>query len=357
MRPLAFSILAHVGMLIYASEHVVSTRTISANVRRPKVAPKKISAPTLSREIPVIFAPRQAKKTSRKGKKGISKRSPFLETQLIETESIDKKRWGLTKTTQKILTREKGALGETLPFSVEEAKSGRIDHVLAHSRHDNESIKAAYWEKMRVNPDGTYTYKDSTIVATIGRDGRTSIEDAPAIGGKIQWLPKKEKSTEEAEKKFNLPRIIPVLRVNFDLTAMMMRAGGQDPYLANKLQFLRTTEDERHNLRAEYRMRNLSEQVNELPRHLRSLWSDTRIPVEKRKTLLFEIWDGCDDVSQDKAKRQAASRARAHVLSFIRNELPRTSDFHYTADEIQQVNSRRLSKEKFAPYAASAPSR
>ena len=78
--------------------------------------------------------------------------------------------------------------------------------------------------------------------------------------------------------------------------------------------------------------------LHRLARRLEAVWGDgTRPAVERRRTL-FELWDECQESG-------AGVVARAQIMGFIRRRLPGS----YPAEELRLLNSRRSSREPFAP--------
>ena len=63
----------------------------------------------------------------------------------------------------------------------------------------------------------------------------------------------------------------------------------------------------------------------------------------------FELWDECLETGEPD-EVEAAGRARAAVLAFIRGHLPAGSPHAFGAAELARLNSRRQSRQPFVPY-------
>jgi hypothetical protein len=248
------------------------------------------------------------------------------------------------------------------------------------------------------NPDGSFSVKKPGFSARIERDGKVSLHDGPpvdakillpspgalkqAIGGKIlAWIEdpyeytramgRKSQADEEREATPGRPSlrkmglvpvdqeaeanadtvIIPILVVRFDVTDMIMRLGGQDPYRAAKQKLLDDTREVRAGMQRRDARRAYDEALRELPKRLAELWARTDLPAAQRRRLLFLLWDESADASGDDDERAAAAtRGRRKLERFVRDHLPEGSPDGYTAEELAALNAKRTSREEFRPY-------
>jgi hypothetical protein len=63
---------------------------------------------------------------------------------------------------------------------------------------------------------------------------------------------------------------------------------------------------------------------------------------------VFELWDDCSE--EPGSLGEAGTRARAQVIGWIRARMPADSAAAYSAAELDELNARRRSRERFAPY-------
>jgi hypothetical protein len=127
---------------------------------------------------------------------------------------------------------------------------------------------------------------------------------------------------------------VPIVGGSFDLTDLVMRLHGQDPYAYMKLQFLEHTSDLREGLAKRHGILARSAAVKELPAHLAQVWSGPG-DAPTRRRLLFRLWDECADNADD---------ARRAIVDFIRANLPAGSPDAFTDDELRALDPR------FRPY-------
>ena len=177
-------------------------------------------------------------------------------------------------------------------------------------------------------PDGNGRRRvdDGPTTAHVERDGRVSFEDKPSVG-------------------FELPIIT---GGSFELTDLAMRMAGEDPYSARKLDLLDRTRPERMQMAATERSSNLKDAALRTPATLEGIWRGPGDLAGKRR-LLFTLWDECAETGS--AEVLASARAvRASIVAFIRRRLPRGSRAGYSDRELDTLNARRTSRERFAPY-------
>lgn len=194
-----------------------------------------------------------------------------------------------------------------------------------------------------------------------GGEYQKRLKDAFApddIGGKIKWAPNSGVSTGTSG----------------DVTDIMMRSRGQDPYAAAKLSFLETTKEWRSTLRRKAHRMNVARYLRKLPAYLKTLWEDSSLSTSHKKMILFELWDECieplvdnptsrphskTNVDEHTAKQdnphtsenmESSQKARRIIIEFIRKHLPSTDANSYTTDELNRYNQQRSGKKNFSPY-------
>lgn len=144
--------------------------------------------------------------------------------------------------------------------------------------------------------------------------------------------------------------IVPVFRGGLDPTAWLMRKTVGDPYASKKRAYLDATREERAQIRAEHRARQLRDTAKLVRESLERAWHSTT-DVAVRKQRVFELWDEIVEPADDEpALAEAARVARAQVIGFIRARLPQRGADAYQADEIAALNAKKRSKVTFSPY-------
>jgi hypothetical protein len=224
--------------------------------------------------------------------------------------------------------------------------------------------------RSELRPDhGRHRIDDGKIAATVGRDGRVALRDKsqwsvplPTRKGVVDlfrsWLRDPEGHAkgrlmpEIAGSDFQAVRIVEGGLP--DVTDQVMRAFGEDPYSARKLDLLDRTRDERAGIAASNRRDDLRDSIPMLRRQLAAIWGDRRIAAAERRRLLFELWDECAETG-DEQTIAAARTARAAIVVFIRRNLPAGTDAAYTASELRALDATRTSTARFDPYAAAEP--
>lgn len=131
-----------------------------------------------------------------------------------------------------------------------------------------------------------------------------------------------------------------------------------------KADFLRDSLDLRLSLAGKAERSRIAAALASVETRLQAIWAAKHVPLDRRRELLFQLWDDSidvalaagpkhdDDVSLtlDKLRARAAAEARSRVIGFIRDALPAASDGAYTDEELRRFNARRVSHEVFAPY-------
>jgi hypothetical protein len=144
----------------------------------------------------------------------------------------------------------------------------------------------------------------------------------------------------------------------------MMAIQGHDPHSIAKNAILEQTLDLRIRLAVAYTVQLLDQRLRELSPELLALWSDTSLPAARKRELLFERWDECDErfsvqpgdvpadaVSEiDGIRVETAERARRKIEAFVRRHAPKGTRNGYQKHELDTFNRRRVSHERFSPY-------
>lgn len=138
------------------------------------------------------------------------------------------------------------------------------------------------------------------------------------------------------------------LGFTFDLTDAVMRAHGDDPYLAAKLQFLKETRTFRRRMRRAWYRRQGRAFLQALPKMLQGIVRSRLSPADKRR-LLFELWDECLETGRSELASMGRL-ARSRILAFIRKAFPKGTTKGYTQQELVRFNRIRTSKASFDPY-------
>lgn len=135
----------------------------------------------------------------------------------------------------------------------------------------------------------------------------------------------------------------------FDLTDMIIRLQGGDPYSYDKSLVVALTRPMREGMTDEDRRARLASAVAALPRELQSLWSRKEIAAPARRQLLFRLWDELVEGGTD-PEGLAAEQARRAILRFIRVHLPEGSADGYSRSELERLDAQRRSATPFDPY-------
>ena len=130
-----------------------------------------------------------------------------------------------------------------------------------------------------------------------------------------------------------------------------------------KAELLKATYEIRLAMAARFAREQLDRRLNSLRREIGALWEATNQSEARRRELIFERWDECEEPGPavlpgfdgegselDKARVDSGTEARETIESWVRKKLPKGSDIAYTSEELRLLNSRRHSKKAFAPY-------
>ena len=137
----------------------------------------------------------------------------------------------------------------------------------------------------------------------------------------------------------------------FDLTDLVIRLQGGDPYNYDKSLVAALTRPMREAMTDEDRRRRLQTALRSLPRDLHLLWGRSDIDGRTRRALLFRIWDELVE-GGDEPEALAAAQARGLIVRFIADKLPAGAADAYTDAELAELNAQRRSRARFAPYEA-----
>jgi hypothetical protein len=239
---------------------------------------------------------------------------------------------------------------------------------------------------LNANGGGTYRKRRPGFTGYVDRDGKVSFRDKKAFSaewripnpfrvakaaarGLEEWQRDPWRDVKDAErdwtsglevKDYTKPidqddsaehgdATIPILGGSTEITDYVMRKLGQDPYQSDKLLWMDQTRDERAQIGRVHREKQLKRADEIMRRHLDRLWARTDMGMEEKREALFELWDdGAED--GDTMVVEAADRARALVIGFVRAKLPAGSAGAFTAAELDRLNRRRTSRARFAPY-------
>lgn len=185
-------------------------------------------------------------------------------------------------------------------------------------------------------PDGggRYRHERETFTAHVARDGRVTFADKPNL--------------QSDGVTFGQSGAVG-FGGKFDLTDWAMRRMGEDPYRYEKALFLEQTRELREHMAEEERTELLREALHDLPEYLAKIWSTRRWTPAERRRILFQLWDDCAEAGRDDVVR-AAAQARATIVEFVRELLPRGSADAYTDAELEELNASRGSSARFEPY-------
>jgi hypothetical protein len=166
--------------------------------------------------------------------------------------------------------------------------------------------------------DKGWLHEDGWFLARVADDGSVTFRDI--------WV------------KYD-PRIV---AMRFDLTDMVMRWRGEDPYRYEKAKFLAATFDERMKMRAAHDAERMRGALLDLPRRLAAIWRRP-MPASERRRILFDLWDQCDE-GEDGAS------ARAIIVAFVRARLPAGTSDAFSSEELATLNGARTTQARFEPY-------
>lgn len=163
--------------------------------------------------------------------------------------------------------------------------------------------------------------------AVIGEDGSIDFVDRSLGGGAmplLAWL-------------------------SFDATDVVMRAAGEDPYLAEKLRIMEGTREERMAVRRRHDRVVMRRALDDLPAYLDAVWRQTAWSPAIRRRILFALWD--EAAEEGNALLVAGgAEARATIEGFIARTIPPRSRHAFSSRELAELNRIRASRRAFDPY-------
>jgi hypothetical protein len=127
----------------------------------------------------------------------------------------------------------------------------------------------------------------------------------------------------------------------FDLTDLVMRLQGADPYSYDKSKVIALTRGMRARMTDEERSKRMEGALARLPAELEALWRRKDLSSAERRAVLFQLGD---ELLED------ADAARAEILTFITARLPAGSAEAYAPEELATFNQQRRSAREFQPY-------
>jgi hypothetical protein len=159
--------------------------------------------------------------------------------------------------------------------------------------------------------------------------------------------------------KQDLPEATPKVSVrvgaewSYDLTDILMRAKGKDPYSAIKRKLADETRDARLCMAQKAREKRHKEALYELATKVQSIINQKDLALAAQRQLVFELWDECDE-APDESLANYVAMARATISGIIQKSFPAGSERAYPPAELAELNRRRTSQRIFAPYEQSA---
>ncbi|HEX7702863.1 MAG TPA: hypothetical protein VF403_19120 [Kofleriaceae bacterium] len=200
----------------------------------------------------------------------------------------------------------------TVPSPRDAVEAAAARHIPAATAVDSAppTITRANTFRMRVDADGTAHLADRRnlqwgLGGSIGH-----VEEAHAE----RWLEAHHEQSNVVDMK--MPTL-PIPIATFDVTDAAMRLAGQDPYAYEKLKVLDATRDERAQIGARHRER----QLLDTPALVRASLADiARLPGDQRAAAISALYLECDDSpAGEVARATIAAYVRAHGLAI---ELP-----------------------------------
>jgi hypothetical protein len=149
------------------------------------------------------------------------------------------------------------------------------------------------------------------------------------------------------------------------LPEIVRAANGREIYVRAKKRLLQQTFELRLNLAVSWAREQMDSQLRSLYRQLMLTWKHPGWTPARRRLELFTLWDDCEEsltldlqgiedamLSKIDAQRQSAGKkARRKIIEFIGRHLAKGSEHAYSDLELQELNAKRRSAERFAPYA------
>lgn len=188
------------------------------------------------------------------------------------------------------------------------------------------------------------------------KDGRLVFNDPdPGASWSAELLPDgRVKFSDDLRKRFDPMAGLP---------ERLMASRGIRFWIKRKQRLLAATRPMRLNMAVDFAEKNIDRQLLRLHRDLLAIWASDK-PPRTRRGLLFDVWDECEEsvvvnlgeftdsepTKMDALRSAAGVRARRTIIAFVKRHLPKGHKDAYPDAELTALNSRRLSRDRFAPY-------
>lgn len=163
--------------------------------------------------------------------------------------------------------------------------------------------------------------------------------------------------------KDKIVKITPTSILIPDLYTIIRKGQKRELWTLEKSKLLKQTFDLRLAVAIAYAEDNIDRRLKALYRDLIDAWSAERPALARRKTI-FDRWDECDETMRvklpgfedathsriDELRSTAGQRARDEIHGFIRKHIPKDNEDAYPDTELAELNRKRTSKARFAPY-------
>lgn len=148
------------------------------------------------------------------------------------------------------------------------------------------------------------------------------------------------------------------------LNDALLAGSGPELFQRAKKELLANTFELRMNMATGWAEAQMKTQLKQLSAQLLSTWKQSGVPGSQRRMQIFELWDECEESFEvdakgvdapiesrlDKARAKAGNKARAKIVEFIGRHLPETSKDAYARAELDKLNRKRHSRQRFEPY-------
>lgn len=186
--------------------------------------------------------------------------------------------------------------------------------------------------ELRRESDGTCHYSGTAIDATILADGGVVFSDK-AIEPETRWgvdePPERAVTPDDAVAAQRLELGVRVASRAWD---------------AERVWFLRQTEDIRRELGDAAHERELREAERTLRAQLERIWCDESLDKRARRRAIHAVWADTDS-------GDVGERGRAVIVDYVRRNLPANSADAYTPSELTELAALTGPSRRFDPYA------